>query len=430
MRAARRRPRWQVQVNVIQKTEPQPQTRRERRETQPMQPAKRARASRRTLVLAGAIAILLGWGTYELVRIVSTPTVARRSNADVAQSVGAAATGRGDIRVIVHALGTVTPLATVTVRTQISGQLTEVAFKEGDAIKTGDFLAQIDARPYQAALRQAQGQLAHDQGLLDQARADLVRYQNLAKTNAIPRQQMEDQAFLVTQAEGSVQTDQAQIEAQMLNIGYCHIVSPVDGRVGLRLVDPGNYVQITDTTGIAVVTQLQPISVVLAIPEDDLPEIQNELDADHKLRTTAFDRANVKQLAIGEITTLDNQIDTTTGTVKLRAQFTNTDNKLFPNQFVNVQILVRVLQGVVTVPTAAVQRGAPGAYVYVINPNHTVSVRPIGLGPTDGDRAEVTVGLAADERVVVDGADRLRDGAAVTIPNSGEGGAGGRPSGR
>jgi multidrug efflux system membrane fusion protein len=415
-------------MNLVQKAESRPQTRPERHDTEPTQPPKRARSSRRALLLFGLAVILLGWGTYELVKTLRAPSVSRPPTAQAAQSVGAAEVGRGDIRIVVNALGTVTPLATVTVRTQINGQLIEVAFKEGDTVRKGDFLAQIDARPYQAALQQAQGQLAHDQGLLDQARADLARYQSLAKTNAIPRQQMEDQAFLVAQTEGSVQTDQAQIETQKLNIAYCHIVSPVDGRIGLRLVDQGNYVQITDTTGIAVVTQLQPISVVLAIPEDDLPELQSELDAGSKPRATVFDRANVKQLAIGEITTIDNQIDTTTGTVKLRAQFDNAGNKLFPNQFVNVQILVRTLQNVVTVPTAAVQRGAPGTYVYVVNVNNTVSVRPIKLGPTDDDKAEVTDGLAAGERVVVDGVDRLRDGAAVTIPNAGEGGgAGGRP---
>jgi multidrug efflux system membrane fusion protein len=372
--------------------------------------------------------MLLVFGTYELVRIARAPPSANRAATQTApQPVGDAVVKSGDIRIIVNALGTVTPLTTVTVRSQINGQLTEVAFKEGDTIKKGDFLAQIDPRPYQAALQQAEGQLAHDQGLLDQARADLVRYQTLAKTNAIPRQQMEDQVFLVKQYEGSVQTDQAQIDTQNLNLTYCHIVSPTDGRVGLRLVDPGNYVQTTDTTGIAVVTLLQPISVVLSIPEDDLPELLSELDAGNKPQATAYDRANVKQLATGEVSTLDNQIDTTTGTVKLRAQFANSDNKLFPNQFVNIQLLVRTLQNVVTVPNAAVQRGAPGTYVYAINANNTVSVRPITLGPTDGDMAEVTQGLGPGERVVVDGADRLRDGAPITIPSAnGRGGAGGR----
>jgi membrane fusion protein, multidrug efflux system len=282
------------------------------------------------------------------------------------QPVGAATIGTGNIRVIVNALGTVTPLATVTVKTQISGQLTEVAFKEGQMVKKGDFLAQIDPRPYEALEQQAEGQLGRDQGLLDQARMDLTRYENLAKTQAIPRQQAEDQVYLVKQYEGSVKTDQAQIQTQKINLIYCHIVSAVNGRVGLRLVDPGNYVQTTDTSGIVIITQLDPISVIFSVPEDDLPEIQAQLHAGTNLEVLAFDRANVKQLAIGHVTTLDNEIDTTTGTVKLRAEFGNSDDKLFPNQFVNAQLLIKSLHGVVTVPTAAIQRGAPGTYVYVI----------------------------------------------------------------
>ena len=336
------------------------------------------------------------------------------------QPVGAASIGKGDIRIVVDALGTVTPLATVTVKTQIAGQLTEVGFKEGQMVKKGDFLAQIDPRIYEAAEQQAEGQLVHDQGLLDQARMDLTRYENLAKTQAIPRQQAEDQVYIVKQYEGSVRTDQAQIQTQKVNLIYCHIVAPIDGRLGLRLVDPGNFVQTTDTSGIVVITQLQPISVIFSVPEDDLPQIMAQLHAGTQLQVTAFDRANVKELATGHVTTLDNQIDTTTGTVKLRAEFDNADNTLFPNQFVNAQLLVTSLQGVVTVPTAAIQRGAPGTYVYVIDADNTVSVRPIKLGPVDGEMAAVDSGLAPGDRVVIDGADRLRDGARVAIPGSGD----------
>lgn len=336
------------------------------------------------------------------------------------QPVGAATIGKGNIRVVVNALGTVTPLATVTVKTQIAGQLTEVGFKEGEMVKKGDFLAQVDPRIYEAAEQQAEGQLVHDQGLLDQARMDLTRYENLAKTQAIPRQQAEDQVYVVKQYEGSVRTDQAQIQTQKVNLIYCHIVAPVAGRVGLRLVDPGNFVQPSDPSGIVVITQLQPISVIFFVPEDDLPQIMTQLHAGAPLKVTAFDRANVKELATGHVTTLDNQIDTTTGTVKLRAEFDNADNALFPNQFVNAQLLITSLQGVVTVPTAAIQRGAPGTYVYVINADNTVSVRPIKLGPIDGEMAAVDSGLAPGDRVVIDGADRLRDGAKVAIPGSGE----------
>lgn len=377
-----------------------------------------------SVLLGICIALLLVAGTYELIKRVRAPVANSRNAQAATQPVGAATIGRQDIRVMLDALGTVTPLATVTVRTQINGQLTEVAFHEGDNVKKGDFLAQIDARPYQAALQQAQGQLAHDQGLLDQARRDLVRYQNLAKTNAIPQQQMEDQAFLVKQDEGSVETDQAQIKTQNLNITYCHIVSPVDGRVGLRLVDPGNYVQTTDTNGVAVVTQMHPISVIMSIPEDNLPEIMDDFDAGQKPQATAYDRADVKQLATGEVATLDNQIDTTTGTVKLRALFPNTDGRLFPNQFVNIHVLVRTLQSVVAVPNAAIQRGAPGTYVYVINQDNTVAARTTTLGTTDNGMTEVKDGLSPGERVVIDGADRLRDGARVTIAEDGAQGSG------
>jgi multidrug efflux system membrane fusion protein len=334
------------------------------------------------------------------------------------QSVGAATVGQGDIRVIVNALGTVTPLATVTVQTHINGQLLEVGFTEGQLVKKGDFLAQIDPRPYQLLQAQFEGQLAHDQGVLAQSQIDLARYQKLAEQNSIARQQYEDQVYIVQQNQGTVKLDQAQIDQQKLNIIYCRIVSPVTGRIGLRLVDPGNYIQTTNATGIAVVTQMQPITVIFPIPEDDLPDILPQLNAGTPLQVFAYDRANVKQLATGRVMALDSQIDTTTGTVKVRAQFDNADNALFPNQFVNAQLLVKTLHDVVTVPTAAVQRGAPGTYVYVINSDNTVSVRPIKAGPTDGPTAAVDSGLSVGERVVVDGTDRLREGARVVVPGA------------
>ena len=363
------------------------------------------------------------------------PTNARFP-AGATQSVGAATIGTGNIRVIVNALGTVTPLATVTVQTQISGQLTDVAFTEGQLVKKGDFLAQIDDRPYQILKQQYEGQLAHDQGLLAQAKTDLKRYQTLLAQNSIAAQQAEDQVFIVQQDEGTVRVDQALIDAQALNIAYCHIVSPVTGRIGLRLVDPGNYVQTSTSSAIAVVTQLQPITVIFSIPEDDLPDILPQFGTGTALPVTAFDRANVKQLAVGKVAAVDSQIDTTTGTVKIRAQFDNTDNALFPNQFVNTQLLVRTLQDAVTVPTAAIQRGAPngqpGSYVYVVNADNTVAVRPITVGPSDGSMTAVNSGLTAGEHVVVDGADRLRDGLHVnvsTLDGKPVAGAGGAPGG-
>ena len=385
-------------------------------------------SARRMLRLISSLTLLIGLG-FALNHWLQTHRATPQGRAIqlAPQPVGAATGGTGDIRIIVNALGTVTPLATVTVTTQISGQLTEVAFKEGQHVKKGDFLVQIDPRPYEAALEQAEGLLAHDQGLLDQARMNSVRYQNLAKTLSIARQTAEDQVLIVKQYEGTVKTDQAQIETQKLNLSYCHIVSPVDGHVGLRLVDAGNYLQAASATGIAVITQLQPITVIFPIPEDNLPQIQEQLHAGKTLEVMVYDRANVTKLATGQVVALDSQIDTSTGTVKLRAEFDNADEKLFPNQFVNARLLVRILHDVVTVPIAAVQGIAPSTYVYLINADDTVSVHPIKLGPTDGETTQVESGLAAGDRVVVDGADRLRDGARVTIRGEANQRDGGRP---
>jgi membrane fusion protein, multidrug efflux system len=367
-----------------------------------------------------AIALGLVVAAYVVVKTARAPQPANpRAPVGGTQSVGAATVAQGNIRVIVNALGTVTPLATVTVQTQISGQLIEVGFTEGKLVNKGDFLAQVDARPYEIAKAQAEGQLARDQGLLAQAQMDLKRYQGLVAQNSIARQQAEDQVFVVQQYEGSVKLDQAQVDAQALNIAYCHIVSPVTGRIGLRLVDPGNYVQTSSSSSIAVITQLQPITVIFAIPEDDLPDVLPQLNAGTALQVTAYDRSNIKQLAIGKVSAVDSQIDITTGTVKVRSQFDNADGALFPNQFVNVQLLVKTLQDAVTVPTAAIQRGSPngqpGSYVYVVGADNTVSVRPITIGPTDGSMTAVNSGLTAGERVVVDGADRLRDGLRVNV---------------
>jgi membrane fusion protein, multidrug efflux system len=301
----------------------------------------------------------------------------------------------------------------------------EVPFTEGQIVHKGDTLAQIDDRPYRLLQAQYEGQLARDQGVLAQAQVDLARYQKLAEQNSIARQQYEDQIYIVQQDQGTVKLDQAQIDQQKLNVQYCHIVAPVTGRVGIRLVDPGNYIQATSSTAITTVAQMQPITVIFPIPEDNLPDVLPKLNAGTILEVDAYDRANVKRLATGRVIALDSEIDTTTGTVKVRAQFDNSDDALFPNQFVNAQLLINTLHDVVTVPTAAIQRGAPGTYVYVVNADDTVSVRPIKIGPTDGPMAEVTSGLSAGDRVVVDGTDRLRDGARVTIPGAANPPAGG-----
>jgi multidrug efflux system membrane fusion protein len=337
--------------------------------------------------------------------------------------VVAAAAEQGDMPVTLNGLGTVTPLATVTVRTQINGQLTQIGFQEGQEVNKGDFLAEIDPRPYQAALDNAQGQLQRDQAQLANARRDLARFNRLVAENSIAQQQRDTQEALVHQLEGTVASDQAMVDNAKLNLAYCHIVAPVSGRVGLRQVDAGNYVQVSDANGIVVLTQMKPISVIFTLPEDNLPAITKRLNAGARLPVTAYDRSGTTKLAAGTLSTLDNQIDPTTGTFKLRAQFDNDDEVLFPNQFVNVQLLVDTLQGATVIPTAAIQRGAPGTFVYVVKPDDTVSVKAVKLGPNDIDNVAITSGLAPGDKVVVDGADKLREGAKVTLPAADAGAA-------
>jgi multidrug efflux system membrane fusion protein len=367
------------------------------------------------LLILGAVGIVV----WRAVSLQHKPV--RRGRNLGTQPVGVTTIKTGDIRLVIDALGTVTPLATVTVQTQINGVLMKVGFKEGQLVHAGDFLAQIDPRPYQVALEQFQGQLERDRATLKQAQMDLTRYQGLQHLDAIARQTAEDQVWVVQQDAGTVALDEAQVKAQQLNLVYCHITSPVDGRVGLRLVDPGNYVQTSSTTGIAMVTQLNPISVIFTVPEDRVPEIVTRFQGNTTLTAMAFDRANATQLATGHLGSFDTEVDTTTGTVKMRAMFENGANRLFPYQFVNIRLTLDTLHSVVTVPTAAVQHGAPGDFVYVVDAEDTVAVRKVVLGAQDGDFLAVNSGLAAGERVVTDGLDQLRDGSHVTVRNESAG---------
>jgi multidrug efflux system membrane fusion protein len=325
----------------------------------------------------------------------------------------------GDMPITLVGLGTVTPLATVTVQSQIAGQIMHIAFKEGQEVKVGDSLIQIDPRPYQVALEQAQGALKRDKALLANAKIDLGRYTTLFAQDSIAEQQLATQKSLVAQYEGAVKTDQAQIDAAKLNITYCHIISPISGKVGLQQVNVGNYVTPAEPNGLVVVTQLKPITTVFTLPEDNIPSLVGRQRAGVSLPVTAFDRSNTHQLASGTLQSMDSQIDVTTGTIRLKASFANDDENLFPQQFVNVALLLDTLHGATLVPQAAIQRGAPGTFVYVVNADETVNVRKVTLGPGDPTNISVAQGLKPGETVVIDGADKLRDGAKVQVRQPG-----------
>jgi multidrug efflux system membrane fusion protein len=381
-------------------------------------PRRRSLLLRIALVAALAAAAVFAWQKFEH----SEPSTQEGENSgrhgQPPQTVRVAPVTLGDMPLTIDALGTVTPFETVTIRTQIAGNLQEVGFTEGQIVKKGDFLAQIDPRPYEAALAQAQGQLAKDTALLGQAQGDLTRFQQLAKQDSIAMQQVADQEALVAQDRAAIATDQAMVKTAQLNVAYTHIVSPVTGRVGLRLVDPGNYLQPSDTTGIVVITQIDPISVVFTTPEDNLPRISARLNSGAELKVTVLDRDNVSALATGTLTTYDSQIDVTTGTIRMRATFANPNSVLFPQQFVNVRLLVDTMTGATLAPNPAIQLGASGNFVYLLNDNSTVSKRDIVTGPGNGKRTVITSGLKAGDKVVIDGVDRLRDGATVKVVDS------------
>ncbi|MCQ8241037.1 MdtA/MuxA family multidrug efflux RND transporter periplasmic adaptor subunit [Rhizosaccharibacter radicis] len=332
------------------------------------------------------------------------------------QPVTVAKAHLGDMPVVLTQLGTVTPLATITVQSQLSGYLLEVNFTEGQTVHKGDQLALVDPRLYQAQLVQYEGALVRDQAQLREAKADLARYQLLLSQKSIASQTAQNQIFVVGQYEGAVKADQGQIDYAKQQIDYCHIRSPVDGRVGLRQVDAGNYITSSATNGLVVVTQLHPISVIFTIPQDQIPAVQDQLRAGATLQVEAYDRTNTVKLATGKVFTLDNTIDTATGTVRIRSMFPNEDDRLFPNQFVNARLLLRTVHDAVLVPTGAIQAGSQGNFVYVVKPDDTVDVRDVTTGVSADGQVLVSKGLAAGETVVTDGTDRLHAGSKVRVP--------------
>lgn len=322
-----------------------------------------------------------------------------------------------DMNIYLTAIGTVTPLNSVTVRSRVDGELTAVHFQEGSEVKKGALLAEIDSRPFQVQLKQAKAQLARDMAQLENIRKDLERYRMAERQNAVSRQQLDTQEALVRQYEAAIEMDKAQIESISLQITYSRITAPINGRVGLRLIDPGNMVHSSDSSGLLTIVQTRPISVIFAIPQDNLPRLIQRMKEGRPV-VEAFDREMKERLAIGELVTIDNQIDLSTGTVKLKAVFPNTNNELFPNQFVNVKLVLSVEKDAVIVPSEAVQRNQEGAFVFVLNPDNTVSKRPVKIGTTQAEETSISDGLKANEKVVVTGAERLKDGSKVDVRNT------------
>jgi len=377
------------------------------------------------LALVAALCLAVGGGAYWY----KDKTAAAKQNSGPKNRpvpVVVAEAKTRDVEVFFSGLGTVSPQSSVTIKSRVDGQLMQVLVREGQTVKAGELLLVIDSRPFQVQLAQAEGQLKRDSALLENARLDLKRYADLIAQGAIARQQLDTQQALVHQYEGTVATDRATADSARLQITYCRITAPFAGQVGLRQVDPGNMVRSSDSTGLLVVNQLSPINVLFTLPEDQLPTVLAKLRAGQKLRVDAYDREQTRKLAQGELASMDNQIDTGTGTVKLKASFANTQGELYPNQFVNAKLLVDVLKDAVVVPAAAVQRGQQGTYLYVVSAEGVASSRPVTVGESAEGLSVVLSGLAVGERVVLDGADRLRDGAPVEIKEPGDKG-GGKP---
>ena len=372
---------------------------------------------RRILWLAGLavlIALVVWVIHHRLASQAGEPSMAAMMGGPLPVSTAPVSTA--DVPVVIDALGTVTPLATVTVRPQVTGPIVKIAFTEGQMIQKGGLLAEVDPRPYQAALDQATGQLGRDQAALSGARTDLVRYKQLLAQNSVAAQTYSDQSATVHSDEAAVEADRAAIETARLNLSYCRITSPVTGLVGLRQVDIGNLVQANQATSIVTVTQMQPMSVLFTVPENDLGQIFQRAQGGTKLSVQAYDRNMQHLLATGTLSSIDNQINTSTGTLQLRALFDNSHSELFPNEFVNVKLVLDTLQNQIVVPGAAVQNGPSTNFVYIVNKDHTVTMRTVTTGPTDGNNIAVTKGLTPGETVVTDGADQLKDGATVLLP--------------
>ncbi|HVN75341.1 MAG TPA: MdtA/MuxA family multidrug efflux RND transporter periplasmic adaptor subunit [Thermoanaerobaculaceae bacterium] len=367
------------------------------------------------VVAAGAIAVLAYFVLSRSIAGQASAARGGRGGAPRAIPVVATAAAVGDLGVYQNGLGTVTAIKTVTVRSRVDGELTSVAFHEGDLVREGDLLAEIDPRPFEVQLHQAEAQLAKDQAAIANAKVDLERYQTLIQQDSIPRQQLDTQVATVTQYEAALKSDQAQIESARLNLTYSRITAPISGIAGLRLVDPGNIVHASDPGGLVVITQQQPIAVVFTIPGDHLPPVLKQVRAGRTLTVEAWDRDLKTKLATGSVLAVDNQIDPNTGTVRIKAVFPNEDAALYPNQFVNARLLVDTLRGAVLIPTAAIQRSPQSSFVYVVKPDATVELRDVEVELTEGDESAVRKGVAAGDVVVVDGVDKLQPGSLVAV---------------